>query len=220
MSLTSSEKSLRNWLSNSSFLPFYVPVIIQESFVKFLVTLFLKEQFFYDGSEIVKFWEVAHHNYNYPRVKAVDASHNANLIHPVCSADLCVKLKVVNSHIKPDQCFAVVRKVIVCWFLDGCACVYVWIVDRPILWWLAFNCHLPHEKVDLRKIERVNWDVINVVNVRVEQGVLVIKVDVVVDKHKLQLRVGFVKCCSLFFCRTNAAYALLIAYTWVQRHLQ
>ena len=50
------------------------PVIIEESSIKFPVTLSLKEQPFNYGSTIVKFWEVAHQNPNYASVKAVDAT--------------------------------------------------------------------------------------------------------------------------------------------------
>ena len=83
-------------------MPFLCPAIIEEFRIKYLVTLFLKEQLFDDGCAIVEFWKVAHNNRNYASVKAVDATHYTYLVQPVSSVDCCVHLIVVNSQIEND----------------------------------------------------------------------------------------------------------------------
>ena len=68
------ENGLAEVLFGTLFLRFSRPIIIEESSVKFPVTLSLKEQPFNYGSTIVKFWEVAYQNPNYASVKAIDAT--------------------------------------------------------------------------------------------------------------------------------------------------
>ena len=68
------ENGLAEVLFGPLIVRFNFPVIIEESSIKFSVTLSLKKQPFNYGSTIVKFWEVAHQNANYASVKAVDAT--------------------------------------------------------------------------------------------------------------------------------------------------
>jgi len=83
-------------------LPFLCPAIIEEFRIKYLITLFLKEQLFNYGCAIVEICKVAHNNCNYASVKAVDATHYTYLVHPVRSVDCCVHLIVVKSQIEVD----------------------------------------------------------------------------------------------------------------------
>ena len=83
-------------------MPFLCPAIIEEFRIKSLVTLLLKEHLFNYGCAIVEFCKVAHNNRNYACVKAVNATHYTQLIHPVRSVDCCVHLIIVKSKIEID----------------------------------------------------------------------------------------------------------------------
>jgi len=101
--------------------PFFPSASVDESFVKFLVAEFFKEKFLNHSGQIVDCGEVAEKPYNDPSVEAVDAAYDSYLVHPVIPIKFSVTLKVINSHIKMDQVFALfIGEVICCCFLNSC----------------------------------------------------------------------------------------------------
>jgi hypothetical protein len=134
------QKIFKQFFAAVFFNLFFLSVIVDESFVKFLVAGFFKEQFFYHSGQIVNLREVTKKpNYDSP-VEAVDAAYNADLVHPVIPNEFSVNLEVINSHIKVDQVFALfIGRVIRCRFLDSCARKDVSLVFYPVQQRLAIK---------------------------------------------------------------------------------
>jgi hypothetical protein len=114
-------KIFEQFLAAVFFCPFFPSVSIDESFVKFLVAVFFKEEFFNHSGQIVDRGEVAKKPYNDPPVEAVDAAYDADLVHPVIPYEFSVNLEVINSHIEVDQVIALFIGEVICGcFLNSC----------------------------------------------------------------------------------------------------
>ena len=133
-------KIFKQFFAAVFFYLFFSSFIVDESFVKFIVTGFFKEQFFNHSGQIVDWREVAKKPYYNSPVEAIDAAYNADLVHPVIPNEFSVNLEVINSHIEVDQIFALfIGQVIRGRFLDSCAREDVSLVFYPVQQGLAIK---------------------------------------------------------------------------------